>query len=102
MIDDAMTSGSDFDSALYVRREDVFFTIVGDELIVMDDAEEKFFTSNAVAAAIWEMLEHPADLNQLSTKLMASFSGAEHDQVRADVREFLVTLRERGLVRDAA
>jgi hypothetical protein len=58
---------------------------------------ESVFTLNPVAAAIWEVLERPSDEEALVAHVVNAFEIGV-PAARADVRVFLRTLREEGLV----
>ena len=96
-----MTETAADQATRFVRRPDIFFTVVDGELIIMDGAEEKFLSSNAVAVAIWERLESAASVDELCDVVLAQFGGASREVVRRDVAEFADALESRGLVTTA-
>lgn len=84
----------------YERNHDLFFTIVDGELIIMDSTEDKFLTSNAVAAAIWTRLETPAKVEELCATVSEQFFGADAAQINVDVTELIISLKQRSLIHE--
>lgn len=82
----------------FVRRPEVFFTIVDDELIIMEEEGERFLSSNAVATTVWTALETPVSLDMICDAVLAAFSDTDRVTVEADVGELLEALRERELI----
>lgn len=86
----------------YLRNSDVFFTITDGELIILDDEEEQFFTSNAVASLIWLALETPKSSDALVAAIVEHFDGVDAATARVDLDELLTALKARGLVSEVA
>jgi PqqD family protein of HPr-rel-A system len=68
------------------------------ELLLFNNASNKFFVMNPTAAFVWEKLASPTDEQALATALCASFSQTTKEQALEDVKETLKTMRELGLI----
>jgi len=97
-----MTEPTSIATPLFVRRPDIFYTLVDGELIIMSSDEEKFLTSNAVAAKIWERLESPVSVEDLCAAVLARFRGGDRSTVKTDIEEFLAALKARNLLMPAS
>lgn len=86
----------------YLRNSDVFFTITDGELIILDDEEEQFFTSNAVASFVWLALETPTSPDALVEAIVGHFDGVDAATARTDLDELLIAFSARGLVSEVA
>lgn len=87
-------------TALVRRTEGLLAAAVGDELLMMNAAEGKYFNLNDVGSRIWELLAQPVSVDELVAALTAEYevdAGAAH----VEVLEFLSALRERGLLAPA-
>jgi len=82
----------------HVRAPGAFATVADDELIILDEADESFLSSNAVAVALWEALSTPITVPALVDMVTETFAGTDRATVTADVEEFIETLSARGLV----
>ena len=80
------------------RRDSVVSADVADDAILLDIDSGYFFQLNRSAARIWSLLETPLTFGQLCASLQEEF-GIEADACRADVREFVADLTERGVVK---
>ena len=85
-------------SALYSRNPDIEAAPMQGEAILFNPVSNKFCLLNGTAAFVWEHLEKPATVEQLSAELCKHFDGAEPARVEQDVREALVYFTELALV----
>lgn len=83
---------------VYRRHPDALFTVVDEELIIMDAKEEFFYSSNAVGSVIWAAIETPASHDQICAAVCEAFPDAEPEAVRSDALELLEQMARRGLV----
>jgi len=70
---------------------------MGDELVMMDMSQGKYFGLNPLASCIWSLLVLPKSLDELVIDLMLQFDVSEAE-CRADTELFLQQLVERQLV----
>ena len=68
------------------------------ELLLFNNASNKFFVMNPTASFVWEKLAEPTDEQALATALCANFSQTTKEQALEDVKETLKTMRELGLI----
>ncbi len=88
----------DTQNATPLRRTDgLLSAAVGEELMMMDATQGKYFNLNGVGARIWELLAVPTSLEALVTALTAEYD-VEADTARQEVEKFLTDLRQRGLL----
>lgn len=67
------------------------------EVAILDLDKAVYFGLQGVAAHIWDALQAPQSVNEILVNVMATFDVAP-DVCRRDVVQFLVTLREAGMV----
>jgi Coenzyme PQQ synthesis protein D (PqqD) len=81
------------------RNRDVAWQRIGDEAVVLSLGEGRVLGLNSTGALVWSLLEE-CDENGLVAAVVERFA-AEEQEARADVREFVGVLRERGLLTEA-
>jgi hypothetical protein len=81
----------------YVRNSKTISGRLHDELVMMDIDQGKYFSLNPVATRIWDLLEQPADIDQLCTMLMEEYNVGS-GQCRTEVEEYLERMERLGLV----
>ena len=74
-------------------------TEIDDEIVVMRLDSGEFFSLTGTAAATWRLIDGTRNLDALIKALTAEFGG-NAGEIAADVDQFLVRLKELGLVRD--
>lgn len=84
-------------NALVKRTERFAETEVDDEVVVMRLDNGDFFSLAGTAAATWRLIDGTRNRAALVTALTTEFDGDEAE-IAADVDEFLVKLREMGLL----
>ncbi len=70
-------------------------------LLMMDVQKGQYFSLNAMATRIWELLEHPITQEDLVGKLLVEYEVTE-EVCRAEVGTFLAELRKHELLGDVA
>lgn len=68
-----------------------------DELVMMDPEQGKYFSLNPVATRIWDLLEVPMGLGEITAALMNEYEVGE-DQCRAEVKEYLGEMTKLDLI----
>jgi len=69
----------------------------GDKVVLMDLDREQFYSLDGVAGRLWDLLEAPATVDQLTTQLAIEYD-APNEILRRDVAEFLAELERDGLL----
>ncbi len=70
---------------------------IDDEIVVMRLDNGEFFSLAGTGANIWRLIDGTRDRNALLTALAGEFDGDEAE-IASDVDEFLLRLRETGLL----
>lgn len=73
---------------------------IDDEIVIMRLDNGEFFSLSGTAAAIWRLIDGTRDQAALVRAVADEFA-AEECQIAVDVDEFLVRLRETGLLAGA-
>lgn len=84
------------DTLVCATKENVFCELDG-ESVILNMADGVYYGLNAVGHRIWEFIQQPRRLNEITAALEAEFE-VETEQCRADVVELLSQLAEKGLV----
>ena len=85
------------DTAIASRGENMITAEVGEESVLLDIDTGYFFQLNTSASLIWTLLETPLSMGELCARLEKKFA-VEAETCRSDVLEFVVDMRDRGLV----
>jgi hypothetical protein len=80
-----------------VRDEATLVSALDKELIMLDFANGKYLTINAVGTSVWQMIETPVPVETVVGQLIDLYE-APRDQILHDVLAFLDDLASRGLV----
>jgi coenzyme PQQ synthesis protein D (PqqD) len=79
------------------RASGATFRVVGDEVVIAPPERDDFEVLSGTSVAVWELIEIPLTVPELS-EVLASRFGAEAEVVERDVRELIDRLRSRGCV----
>lgn len=71
---------------------------VGEEVVVLDMAEQRYLAVNPSGSVLWPLLDRGAAPEELVATLAEGF-GLPHDVARHDVEAFVADLEARGVVR---
>jgi hypothetical protein len=82
------------------QNPDIEMAELKGELLLLNNASNKFYVMNSTAAFVWGKLASPTGEDELVSALCENFQGATTEQARADVRETLKHMRELGLLLD--
>ena len=80
--------------------EHVLMRLVGDELVLLNLREEKYFGLNAVGARMMDVAENGATLDEVVERLMAEFE-IGREQLEMDVRTVAADLIAAGLIEES-
>lgn len=94
-MDDA-TDGIDAQTTV-VATADAITSTVGDETVLLDLDDGTYYGLNGVGAQLWESLDEPTTVASLERETATAFD-VDREACRADIRAFLVDLRDRGLI----
>ncbi|MCU0458724.1 MAG: PqqD family peptide modification chaperone [Bacteroidales bacterium] len=84
----------------YIRNSKTISGRLGDELVMMDIDQGKYFSLNPVATRIWDLLEKPLTIDELCLILMSEYN-VEPERCRLDVNEYLSVMVRMGLVQNS-
>lgn len=79
------------------RPDNVIWREVDGQVVGLDLRSSRYFSLNTTGAALWRMLEDERDVDQLVEALVAGH-GIDRGRAQADVRAFLDSMQEHGLV----
>lgn len=85
----------------YVRRDDVSATAVDDEAFLVHPESQEIVHLDALAFAVWRLLEAPHGEAEILEAFAAAFPDVPPDRLAADLEAALGTLVEADLVRPA-
>jgi Coenzyme PQQ synthesis protein D (PqqD) len=80
-----------------LRPEGLTWREIDGELVVLDLDESKYLGLNASGSAMWRLLQNGATEEELVAGLLRDFE-APDNAARTDVRAFLKTCLEQGLI----
>jgi hypothetical protein len=79
------------------RPPEVVFERLDDEVLLLHPDTGNYVSLNATGSELWEMLEAPTSVEGLVGRLVTTRK-VDAERAQADVRSFLTTLLERGLI----
>ena len=82
----------------FVASDDVLMQEVGDEVVLLDLASERYFGLDPVGTRIWELLPDREDLAAVLATLCDEFD-APSAQIEGDLLALMGQLTEAGLVK---
>lgn len=85
-------------STLLVRNPAIFASQVDNELVMMDEAQGRYYGLNSIGSEIWSLLESSLSFEGLIQKLSQTHDVSE-GQCREQVTAFLAQMIDNGLVR---
>lgn len=81
----------------YVRNQSTVASKLDDELVMIDVDLGKYFSMNPVASSIWECIETPKSINEISETLLINYS-VDEETCTKEVKTFLSELMSMKLV----
>jgi coenzyme PQQ synthesis protein D (PqqD) len=85
------------EDASYGRAANVVAADIGAETVVLNIGNGNFYQLNATAARVWTLLESPATLSMLCTRLVERYD-VTPEACRRDVSEVIEQMRAGGIV----
>ena len=71
-------------------------TRAGDQTLMMSIQQGKYYSVDATAARIWELIEHPASISAIVEQLIAEYD-VDPEECATQVRAFVGELIDNGL-----
>jgi hypothetical protein len=81
----------------YIRNSKTISGRLHDEMVMMDLEQGKYFSLNPVATRIWDLLEKPLTIDEMSDLLIDEYE-VDLVQCRKEVKEHLAEMVKLGLV----
>jgi len=82
------------------QNPDIEMAELKGELLLFNNASNKFYVMNSTAAFVWGKLANTIGEDELVAAVCENFQGATVEQARADVKETLKHMRALGLLLD--
>lgn len=79
------------------RNPDQLFTVVDDEIVMLNIEHEEYLNLNRHASYIWKQLENPLTLGKLIEKLCITFE-VEEEVCMKDTKEFIEEFIEKEII----
>lgn len=80
------------------RSSGVVFEKIEGRAVMVSPVRNELITLSVEGTMVWEALESPLTIDDLTEALLQRFSGVEREQLKADLQEFIDELAEAGLV----
>lgn len=80
-----------------LRTTDITWREIDGDLVILDLSSSTYLTTNASGAVLMKELTEERSSQELVQALVDAF-GIDHDQATADVRAFVQTLNDSGLL----
>ena len=88
----------DSGSTRYQIPDGVVTQSIGNELVVLNNTTETYFSLDGSGAFMFEAFTSGEDLDRVVALVCSSFEGADETTVRADAVELLAALRDKQLL----
>lgn len=86
---------------LYKRSSNALFAQVADDFVALHVERGHSYGMEKVTAAVWRLLEEPADVDAICGELMRRYD-VDEETCRGDVERLIRQLEEEGLVEPVA
>lgn len=88
-----------FPPDIHVRRnEDAATSDLGDEVVVLEPEEGRYFGLQEVGALVWKILEDGSTVAEIEAAILKEY-GVSKERCHEDLQELLTELSSRGLIR---
>ena len=85
----------------FQRTPETLFALIDQDVVALHVERGKCFGMEKVSADVWDMLEHPASIDELCGRLMGHYA-VEVEQCRSEVTQLVDQMVEEGLVKAIA
>lgn len=82
------------------RSPDVIHEVIDERAMLVSPDGSELISLNAVGTLVWDLLGTAAEAEELAGRLHTRFEGVPRDELERDIRTFLESLREQGLVQE--
>ena len=72
----------------FLRRSELNWKLMGEEVVILDRHEGKVYRLNPCASRIWEMLDGERTLEEITDQITARYD-ASREKIRKDVSKFI-------------
>jgi hypothetical protein len=79
------------------RNPDQMFSVIDDEVVMLDIREEEYLNLTSQASYIWQVLENPFSFGELTDHLCSTFQVEEEVCIR-DSLEFIMELVQKNMI----
>lgn len=79
-------------------KEDLLYSSIGDEIVLMTEESGEYFKLNSVGAAIWEIIKDPISLKDLISRLLNDFDVSEI-QCKEEVQSYVNKLNQNKFIK---
>lgn len=79
------------------RNPDQLFSVIDEEVVMLDIRDEEYLNLNSQASHIWQLLENPYSFGELTDHLCSTYHVEEELCIR-DSLEFITALIEKGMI----
>jgi hypothetical protein len=80
------------------RREEILTADMSGETVMLSMERGMYYGMQTVATFIWDLIEQPRTIAEVSDAVVAHFDGAERQQCQQDVLAFVNDLRREELI----
>lgn len=84
----------------YIRNNETISGRLHDEMVMMDIDKGKYYSMNPVATNIWELLEKPLSVDQLSQKMIQDYE-VDASTCKKDVKKFIGEMLSLSIIKEA-
>jgi hypothetical protein len=88
------------EAAVYRTKRDVRFRVVGDEAVVVRQADAEVIALNDVGASVLALLDSRRSVREILDALLEQYD-VDRESLSSDVARFLGELRDAGVVEEA-
>ncbi|MGW8313956.1 MAG: PqqD family protein [Bacteroidales bacterium] len=79
------------------RNPDQLFSVIDDEVVMLDIRDEEYLNLNSQASHIWKFLENPCSFGELTDHLCSAYHVEEEECIR-DSLEFIIALVQKEII----
>ena len=79
------------------RNPEQLFTIIDDEVVMLNIKHEEYLNLNSQAGFIWQQLKNPLSFGELTDQLCSAFNVDKKVCVK-DTLDFIIELVEKGII----
>ncbi|HEY9124561.1 MAG TPA: PqqD family peptide modification chaperone [Bacteroidales bacterium] len=85
------------DGTIIEANKNIFFNRIDDEIVMMDEAQGKYYSLNPVASRIFEIVQQKCSFRQLLDQLLSEYEITE-EECKTQTIVFLNDLKSKNLI----